>query len=223
MIDGSEPGSWLSDPWPKPTPRQLQALAGSTGRPLVVVDHDVIRQNYAHVQAAPAAGAGVLRRQGQPGAGDRPHALPRRRQLRRGVVARVHAGLRAHHGAAGEGAAGFHLGQDRLREPDQAEGDARGARPSTSRSSPSTTRPRSRRSEAVRAARRPASLRIRVPNTGSMVELSSKFGCDPGEAVALIEEAHSGGPGRGGRSASTSAASARTSRTSCRRSTWRRR
>jgi len=29
-------------------------------------------------------------------------------------------------------------------------------------------------------------VRIRVPNTGSMVELSSKFGCDPGEAVDLI-------------------------------------
>jgi ornithine decarboxylase len=36
-------------------------------------------------------------------------------------------------------------------------------------------------------------LRIRVPNTGSMVELSSKFGCEPGEAVALIEEAHKAG------------------------------
>ncbi len=32
-------------------------------------------------------------------------------------------------------------------------------------------------------------LRIRVPNTGSMVELSSKFGADPGEAVDLIAEA----------------------------------
>jgi ornithine decarboxylase len=32
-------------------------------------------------------------------------------------------------------------------------------------------------------------LRIRVPNTGSMVELSSKFGCEPGEAVGLILEA----------------------------------
>jgi ornithine decarboxylase len=32
-------------------------------------------------------------------------------------------------------------------------------------------------------------LRLRVPNTGSMVELSSKFGCDPGEAVDLIVEA----------------------------------
>lgn len=32
-------------------------------------------------------------------------------------------------------------------------------------------------------------LRIRVQNTGSMVELSSKFGASPGEAVDLIEEA----------------------------------
>jgi len=32
-------------------------------------------------------------------------------------------------------------------------------------------------------------LRLRVPNTGSMVELSSKFGCDPGEAVDLIKAA----------------------------------
>ena len=32
-------------------------------------------------------------------------------------------------------------------------------------------------------------LRLRVPNTGSMVELSSKFGCDSGDAVDLILEA----------------------------------
>jgi len=36
-------------------------------------------------------------------------------------------------------------------------------------------------------------LRLRVPNTGSMVELSSKFGADPGEAVDLIEKAFSVG------------------------------
>ncbi|MDD3406616.1 MAG: type III PLP-dependent enzyme [Methanomicrobium sp.] len=33
-------------------------------------------------------------------------------------------------------------------------------------------------------------LRLRVPNTGSMVELSSKFGVDPGDAVDLIESAY---------------------------------
>ncbi len=36
-------------------------------------------------------------------------------------------------------------------------------------------------------------LRIRVPNTGAMVELSSKFGAASGEAVELIEAAHRAG------------------------------
>jgi len=36
-------------------------------------------------------------------------------------------------------------------------------------------------------------LRIRVPNTGSMVELSSKFGAEPSEAVDLIDEAFKSG------------------------------
>jgi ornithine decarboxylase len=33
-------------------------------------------------------------------------------------------------------------------------------------------------------------LRLKVPNTGAMVELSSKFGANPGEAVDLIDAAH---------------------------------
>ncbi|HEX6812786.1 MAG TPA: type III PLP-dependent enzyme [Planctomycetota bacterium] len=36
-------------------------------------------------------------------------------------------------------------------------------------------------------------LRLKVPNTGAMVELSSKFGASPGEAVDLILEAHDQG------------------------------
>ncbi|MGO9243067.1 MAG: type III PLP-dependent enzyme [Bryobacteraceae bacterium] len=36
-------------------------------------------------------------------------------------------------------------------------------------------------------------LRLRVPNTGSMVELSSKFGCDAAEAVDLIQAAFRAG------------------------------
>jgi ornithine decarboxylase len=36
-------------------------------------------------------------------------------------------------------------------------------------------------------------LRIKVPNTGAMVELSSKFGAPPGEAVDLIAAAHAAG------------------------------
>src|SRR5512140_3327090 len=36
-------------------------------------------------------------------------------------------------------------------------------------------------------------VRLRVPNTGSMVELSSKFGAEPGEAVSLMLEAREAG------------------------------
>lgn len=36
-------------------------------------------------------------------------------------------------------------------------------------------------------------LRIKVPNTGAMVELSSKFGANSGESVDLIEAAHKAG------------------------------
>lgn len=36
-------------------------------------------------------------------------------------------------------------------------------------------------------------LRLKVPNTGAMVELSSKFGAPPGEAANLIEEAFEAG------------------------------
>jgi ornithine decarboxylase len=36
-------------------------------------------------------------------------------------------------------------------------------------------------------------LRLKVPNTGAMVELSSKFGAAPGEAVDLIRAAHDAG------------------------------
>ncbi len=36
-------------------------------------------------------------------------------------------------------------------------------------------------------------LRIKVSNTGAMVELSSKFGADPGESVVLIQAAHDAG------------------------------
>src|SRR3954453_9543804 len=38
-------------------------------------------------------------------------------------------------------------------------------------------------------------LRIKVPNTGAMVELSSKFGANPGEAVDLIMAATKAGLG----------------------------
>jgi len=53
-------------------------------------------------------------------------------------------------------------------------------------------------SEEIRKIRKHAphaglALRIRVPNTGSMVELSSKFGASPAEAVSLISMAFDAG------------------------------
>lgn len=53
-------------------------------------------------------------------------------------------------------------------------------------------------SEEIRKIRKHApnaglALRIRVPNTGSMVELSSKFGASPAESVDLIAEAFDAG------------------------------
>lgn len=43
---------------------------------------------------------------------------------------------------------------------------------------------------AKHAPRAGLALRLRVPNTGAMVELSSKFGASSGEAVKLIKAAH---------------------------------
>ncbi len=43
------------------------------------------------------------------------------------------------------------------------------------------------------APRAGLALRIQVPNTGAMVELSSKFGAPSGQAVSLIEAAHQAG------------------------------
>ena len=36
-------------------------------------------------------------------------------------------------------------------------------------------------------------LRLKVPDTGSQVEMSSKFGAEPGDAARLISQAHDAG------------------------------
>jgi hypothetical protein len=53
------------------------------------------------------------------------HALPGRRELRRRLDAGVQDRLREHQGPAGQEAAGLDLGQDHLRQPHQADRDAR--------------------------------------------------------------------------------------------------
>ena len=75
------------------TTQQLQTIARKHGTPVVVIDHDIIRKNYAefkkHLPKVQCYFAVKANRR----AGHRPHALPGRRELRRGVAAGVHAGL----------------------------------------------------------------------------------------------------------------------------------
>ncbi len=148
---------------------------------MVVIDHDVIRRNYAafrrhlpKVQAYYAVKANpapeIVRTLYEAGASFDVASLPE--------FMLVYENIRQ---LPARRAAGFHLGQDHLRQPHQAQGDASGARPRTSRWSPTTTREELRKIQPY-APHAGLVLRLRVPNTGSMVELSSKFGCDPGEA-----------------------------------------
>ena len=105
--------------------KKLQSLARRHGTPLFVVDHKVLRQNYAlfkkhlpRVQAYYAVKANpapeIVRTMYEIGASFDVASIaefPRRPQ--------------EHRGAAGQTKTGFHLGQDDLRQSDQGHGDAR--------------------------------------------------------------------------------------------------
>jgi len=110
------------------TPKQLQTIARRHGTPVVAIDHSVIRRNYAtfrkhlpRVQAYYAVKANPA-----PGSSAR---CTRRRQLRRGLAPRIHCWCTSTYGTSRTSRPGLHLGQDRLRQPGQAQGDAGGARP----------------------------------------------------------------------------------------------
>ena len=100
---------------------------------MVVIDHDVIRRNYASfrrhlpkVQAYYAVKANpapeIVRTLYKAGASFDVASLPG-----------VPAGAREHQAPAGQGAPGFHLGQDHLRQPHQAQGNAARRSTNTSR------------------------------------------------------------------------------------------
>ena len=165
----------------KPSPR-------STARRVVVIDHDVIRRNYAEFRKHLPKVQAYYAVKANPAPGDRPHALPGRRQLRRGLAAGVHAGLREHQAPAGQGSGRTSSGtrsstpipikpKETLQALDQYK--------------PLVTYDNRAELRKIKqyAPHAGLVLRLRVPNTGSMVELSSKFGCDPGEAVDLIAAA----------------------------------
>jgi ornithine decarboxylase len=168
----------------KMTAKQLQALARKHGTPIVILDHDVIRANYAmfrkhlpKVQAYYAVKANaeppIVRTLYKAGASFDVASLPE-----------------------------FMLVYDNIKHlPAKEQQDfiwdkiiyANPTKPKETlraldQYKPLVTFDNLTELQKIRqyAPHAGVVLRLRVPNTGSMVELSSKFGCDPGEAVDLI-------------------------------------
>ena len=166
------------------TLKQLQALARQHGTPLVVIDHDLIRRNYAEfrkhlpkVQAYYAVKANpapeIIRTLYRAGASFDVASMPE-----------------------------FMMVYEHIRHlPPKAQQDfiwdkiiyANPTKPKETlvaldRYKPLVTYDNPAELEKIQryAPRAGVVLRLRVANTGSQCELSSKFGCDPGEAVDLI-------------------------------------
>jgi ornithine decarboxylase len=171
--------------------RQLQALAKEHRTPLVVVNHDAIRQNYAtfkrhlpRVQAYYAVKANpapeIVRTLYEAGASFDVASLPEFLLVYE-LIKRRPASERQD----------FVWDKIVYANPVKAKETLR----ALDRYKPLVTFDNRVEIRKIREFAPHAGLlvRIRVPNTGSMVELSSKFGCEPGEAVALVEEAHAAG------------------------------
>src|SRR5690349_21798632 len=166
------------------TTRQLQSIAREHGTPVVVIDHDILRENYAafkkhlpKVQAYYAvkanAEAAIVRTLYQAGASFDVASLPE-----------------------------FMLVYENIRHlPAKQQQDfiwdkiiyANPTKPKETLKAldqykPLVTYDNLDELKKIRefAPHAGVILRLRVPNTGSMVELSSKFGCAAGEAVDLI-------------------------------------
>ncbi len=169
------------------TAKQLQAVAKQHGTPVVVIDHEVIRRNYANfrrhlpkVQAYYAVKANpapeIVRTLYKAGASFDVASLPE--------FLLVHENIE--HLPAKERQdfiwdkiiyANPIKPKETLEELDQY-------KPLLTYDNPEELAKIKRHAPHAGLV-----LRLRVPNTGSMVELSSKFGCDTSEAVDLILEA----------------------------------
>jgi ornithine decarboxylase len=175
----------------KTTPAELKALAAKHGTPLVVVNHDIIRENYAHFRKHLPRVQAYFAVKANPAP-----AI---------VKTLFHAGASFDVASFPE----FMLVYDLIKKRPAAERQAfvwdkivyaNPIKPKDTLAAldmykPLVTYDNHAEIGKVRdfAPHAGMLLRLRVPNTGSMVELSSKFGCEPGEAVSLIEEAHDAG------------------------------
>jgi ornithine decarboxylase len=167
--------------------RQLQGIADKHGTPVVVIDHDIIRANYADfkkhlpkVQAYYAVKANpapeIIRTLYQAGASFDVASLPEFMLVYENIK---HLPAKEQQDFIWDKIvyANPIKPNETLRALDQYK--------------PLVTYDNLEELRKIRqhAPHAGLMLRLRVPNTGSMVELSSKFGCDPGEAVDLLEEA----------------------------------
>src|SRR5262249_43617637 len=167
--------------------KQLQALAKEHGTPLVVIDHDIIRRNYAEfkkhlpkVQAYYAVKANpapeIVRTLYRAGASFDVASLPE--------FMTVYENIRRLSPKAQQD-----FIWDKIIDANPTK--PRETRRALDRYKPLVTYDNLSELKKIKqfAPHAGVVLRLRVPNTGSMVELSSKFGCDPGEAVDLIQAA----------------------------------
>jgi ornithine decarboxylase len=167
--------------------RRLQALAREHGTPLVVVDHDVVRRSYAsfrkhlpRVQAYYAVKANpapeIIRTLYRAGASFDVASLPE--------FMMVYKNVRRLPARARQDFVWDKIVYANPVKPKETLAALDRYKPLVTYDNPAELRKIKQHAPNAGLA-----LRLRVPNTGSMVELSSKFGCDPGEAVALILEA----------------------------------
>jgi ornithine decarboxylase len=164
--------------------KELQALAREHGTPLVVVDHDILRQNYASfkrhlpkIQAYFAVKANaepaIVRTLYRAGASFDVASLPEFMLVYKNIK---HLPPKEQQDFIWDKI--IYANPTKPRETLQA----------LDRYKPLVTYDNHGELKKIAqyAPHAGVVLRLRVPNTGSMVELSSKFGCDPGEAVDLI-------------------------------------
>jgi ornithine decarboxylase len=166
------------------TAKELQALARAHGTPLIVVDHDILRENYASfkrhlpkVQAYFAVKANaepaIVRTFYRAGASFDVASLPEFMLVYENIK---HLAPKEQQDFIWDKI--IYANPTKPKETLQA----------LDRYKPLVTYDNlgELKKIAEYAPHAGVVVRIRVPNTGSMVELSSKFGCDPGEAVDLI-------------------------------------
>ena len=197
------------------TARELQSIARKQGTPVVIIDHDVIRRNYASfrrnlpkVQAYYAVKANpepdIIKTLYRAGASFDVASLPEFMLVWEHIK-----GLPAKEQQDFIWDKIVYANPIKPRETLEA----------LDRYKPLVTYDNAAELKKIRqyAPHAGLALRLRVPNTGSMVELSSKFGCDPRRGRRSDRRGVPDGPRSGGRSASTWAASAPISIISCRR------